>query len=114
MREIPLKTAPHLSSRVASQLGKRHPFSKSSTRTDILKEPFFARLYYTILRFSRVLCGIPMTDQATWIFLSYHAKRADRKVFSATVSIAIRKGSLGEVSFVLCKRTMGRVRVVCF
>ena len=57
-REIPLKTAPHLSSRVASQLGKRHPFSKSSTRTDILKEPFFARLYHTILRFSRVLCGM--------------------------------------------------------
>jgi hypothetical protein len=42
--------------------------------------------------------GIPMTDQATWIFLSYHAKRAYRKVFSATVSIAIRKGCLGEVS----------------
>src|SRR5947209_13822938 len=112
MREIPLKTAPHLSSRVASQLGKRHPFSKYSTRTDILKEPFFARLYHTILRFSRVLCGIPMTDQATWIFLSYHAKRADRKVFSATVSIAIRKGDLPHISFVLCKRTMGRELVV--
>src|SRR5437762_2968987 len=52
MREIPLKTAPHLSARVASQLGKRHPFPKSSTRTNIIKEPFFARLYHTIFRFS--------------------------------------------------------------
>jgi hypothetical protein len=43
-----------------------------------------------------------MTDQATWIFLSYHANRAGRKVFSATVSIAIRKGCVGEVSSIPC------------
>ena len=55
-REIPLKTAPHLSSHVASQLGKRHPFSKSSTRTDILKEPFLLVFIIPYSAFPRALC----------------------------------------------------------